>query len=302
MAETSRGCFICGGAGEPAYDARLDPALINDFTYASRKTPELMHYEYFECPDCKMLFATDLPERAKLLAAYEAAAFDSSTESRYAARSYLRALQSILGPGVQSVLDVGCGDGEFLLACREYGIPTLQGIEPSPAASSTAREGIGEVIMGGGYEDQSPDVKFDLVTLFQTIEHIDDPLGFFRVAQQFVRPGGYVAVACHDYRAPVNRIMKDKSPIFDIEHLQIFSSTSIRRTMEKAGLEVISVAPYANTYPLAYWMRLAPIPKAIKGLGIFGEASAGRVAVRLPIGNLMAIARVEGAASPRSAR
>jgi cyclopropane fatty-acyl-phospholipid synthase-like methyltransferase len=69
-----------------------------------------------------------MPQREELLVEYESAAFDATTESRFAAQAYLRALRPILGVGVDSVLDVGCGDGEFLLACRELGITRLQGI------------------------------------------------------------------------------------------------------------------------------------------------------------------------------
>lgn len=294
MGNVPRKCFICGSSGRLAYEAKIDPAMMSEFTYASRKVPELMHYEYFECESCELLFATDMPQREELLVEYEGAAFDATTESRFAAQAYLRALRPILGVGVDSVLDVGCGDGEFLLACRELGITRLQGIEPSTAASSFAREGIGSCIVGGGYEEQSVDEPFDLVTLFQTIEHIDDPLGFFAKAKELVRPQGYVAVACHDYQAPVNRIMGEKSPIFDIEHLQVFSTTSITRAMEKAGLEVVSVKPYSNTYPFAYWTRLAPIPRRIKSMPIFTRGWLARLPIRLPIGNLMAIARVPG--------
>lgn len=294
MGNVPRKCFICGSSGRLAYEAKIDPAMMSEFTYASRKIPELMHYEYFECESCELLFATDMPQRAELLVEYEGAAFDATTESRFAAQAYLRALRPILGVGVESVLDVGCGDGEFLLACRELGVTRLQGIEPSTAASSFAREGIGSCIVGGGYEEQSVDEPFDLVTLFQTIEHIDDPLGFFAKAKILVRPQGYVAVACHDYQAPVNRIMGEKSPIFDIEHLQVFSTKSITRAMEKAGLEVVSVKPYSNTYPLAYWTRLAPIPRRIKSMPILTRGWFAKLPMRLPIGNLMAIAKVPG--------
>jgi SAM-dependent methyltransferase len=302
MGNPPRCCFICGSTGRLAYGANIDPALMSKFTYASRKIPELMHYEYFECESCDLLFAADLPKRSELLAEYEGAAFDATTESRFAAQAYLRALLPILGVGVDSILDVGCGDGEFLLACRDIGITKLQGIEPSTAASSHAREGIGGCIKAGGYEEQSTDEQFDLVTLFQTIEHIDDPLGFLTKAKELVRRQGYVAVACHDYHAFVNRIMKDKSPIFDIEHLQVFSSRSITRAMEKAGLEVVSVKPYSNTYPFAYWMRLAPIPRGIKVMPIFTKGLLSGLPIRLPIGNLMAIARVPGTEESRRFR
>src|SRR5450759_85113 len=116
MGDPDRRCMICGAEGRLAYEANIDPAMMSEFTYSSRKMPELMHYAYFECESCKLLFAADLPKREELLAEYEAAAFDATTESRFAAQAYLRALRPILDTQVNSVLDVGCGDGEFLMA------------------------------------------------------------------------------------------------------------------------------------------------------------------------------------------
>lgn len=292
MINVRRSCILCGSKGRFAYGASIDLSMMSEFTYASRKMPELMHYEYFECESCALLFTPDLPNRDVLLEQYKGAAFDAAVESRFAAKAYLRALRPILGLGVDSVLDVGCGDGEFLLACRENGITRLQGIEPSTVARSLARGDIGNVIRVGGYEDQPSGEQFDLVTLFQTIEHIDDPMGFLAKAKELTHPRGFVAVACHNYKAPINRIMRDKSPIFDIEHLQVFSPKSISRAIEKAGLEVVSVKPYANMYPLSYWMRLAPIPRQIKTMPFLKRGWLARLPLRLPVGNLMAIARV----------
>lgn len=294
MTDDARDCLICGSPGQLAYEARVDPTRLDLFSYSSRKVPELMHPEYRECQWCELLFAAELPQRGELLAQYQAAAFDAAIESRFAARSYLKALSPLIPGRVNSVLDVGCGDGEFLLACREAGINTLAGIEPSPAAGNLAREGIGKVIRTGGYEDQPTDQRYDLVTLFQTIEHIDDPIGFLGKTRELCHPGGYVAVACHNYQAPVNRVMGEKSPIFDIEHLQIFSTKSITRAMVKSGLEAVSVRPYSNTYPLSYWVKLAPIPASIKRTRLIVSGVPGRLPVRLPIGNLMALARVPG--------
>lgn len=290
---SSRVCPICGDSGTLAYEARIIPELIGDFTYASRKAPELMHYEYRACPNCDLLFTSSLPDRSSLLSAYEAAAFDASIESTFAAETYLGAIKRVLRSPITSVLDVGCGDGEFLLACRNSGISRIAGIEPSSAASGAADESIASVIVGGGYEEYVCEESFDLVTLFQTIEHIDDPMGFLQRAKSLARPGGYVAIACHDFQAPVNRLLKDKSPIFDIEHLQIFSKRAIEAAMTAAGLKVVSIRAYSNTYPISYWMRLSPVSEGIKNSSIVRKSFLGRLPMRAPIGNLMAIAQTQ---------
>jgi len=291
-AETRRACPICGAAGRLAYECNIDEQLVNEFTYASRKIPELMHYEYLECETCKLLFTSELPDESSLISAYEDAAFDAAKESAMAAATYVRALQVVLRRGVSSVLDVGCGDGEFMSACLAAGVTSVHGIEPSPAASCLAPASLQSRIYSGGYETYKNDDRVDLVTLFQTIEHIRNPIGFLVDAQSFARPGGYIAVACHDYTALPNRLMGEKSPIFDIEHLQVFSQRSITKAMQKAGLHVGYVRAYSNSYPLAYWGRLAPLPSSLKSGALLDNALTNHLNIRLPVGNIMAIGQI----------
>ena len=289
-----RPCPICQVDAPVAYEEKIDPALISEFTFASRKRPELMHYEYRECHKCRLLFASQQPGTGDLLTAYHDAAFDSALESSFAARTYVGALGKFFRPGMD-VLDVGCGDGTFLLECLRAGASSVRGIEPSPSAVDFAEPQVRDRIFIGGHENFDEAEQYDLITLFQTVEHIRDPQSFFRDMRKFGRPGGYIAVACHDYRSPVNRVLGAKSPIFDIEHLQVYSKTSIGKAMEVAGLDVMRVGAYANTYPLSYWMRLAPIPERMKEASAIRNGFIGRIPLKLRVGNLMAVGQFPSA-------
>lgn len=284
----NRSCPLCALDAPVAFPERIDDSKITQFTYASRKRPELMHYEYCECQSCELLFASRRPTTEDLLTSYAAAAFDAGRESRFAAKTYVKALNLYLTSGT-SVLDVGCGDGAFLNECRVRGLRRLQGIEPSLSAANAADNNMRANIFLGGHEDFQTHEKFDVITLFQTVEHILDPVGFFSSIRRFARPGGYLAVACHDYQSTVNRALGERSPIFDIEHLQIFSKSSISRALEAGGLKVNSVKSYTNTYPIAYWLRLAPVPASIKDSDALMRSGMSQVPLTLPLGNIMAV-------------
>lgn len=286
----ARDCLICGRSALIAYPEKIDPAKMSEFTYASRKRPELMHYEYRHCRKCRLLFASNLPDVHDLITAYHEASFDSERESLMAARTYVKALGDTLRPGI-TVLDVGCGDGTFLAACLTEGAAAVQGIEPSPAAVGVAPSQVRQAIFVGAHEQFESDRKFDLITLFQTIEHIRDPLDFIHSMKRLAAAGGHLAIACHDYRSPVNRLLGERSPIFDIEHLQIFSRDSVTELLKKAGLEVVSVRSYANTYPLSYWARLSPLPAMVKDSASLRVSPLGRLPISLRVGNIMAIGR-----------
>jgi 2-polyprenyl-3-methyl-5-hydroxy-6-metoxy-1,4-benzoquinol methylase len=58
-----------------------------------------------------------------------------------------------------------------------------------------------------------------LITCFHVLEYVEDIVKLARSAFSLLEPGGIFLVVVHNYRAFSNRILKDRSPIFDIEHL-----------------------------------------------------------------------------------
>ena len=72
----------------------------------------------------------------------------------------------------------------------------------------------------------------------------------------------------HNYRSNVNRALGSRSPIIDIEHLQLFSTASIRELFERSGFAAVSTREFINRYSLAYWARLAPMPRGAKKLQV----------------------------------
>ena len=98
-------------------------------------------------------------------------------------------------------------------------------------------------------------------------------------------------IVCHDRRAPLNRALGERSPIMDIEHLQLFSQASVRALLERTGFGDIGVRRFTNRYPLHYWLKLAPVPEPREAGARRRRASrpaALRLAVPLPVGNLVA--------------
>jgi hypothetical protein len=89
----------------------------------------------------------------------------------------------------------------------------------------------------------------------------------------------------------VNRVLGKKSPIFDIEHLQLFSPQSARALFEKAGFVDVKVRPIVNRYPLQYWSKLFPFPKSLKRpiLAFLKGSGIGRAPIPMAVGNLAII-------------
>lgn len=292
-----RSCPVCGPQ-EPSrlyVSERIDHAKLNEFAFASRKLPEYMHLRLHECLGCGVVFASPAFEPGALATAYRDAAFDSSEAAGCAARTYGRLAQSISAtlPSHDGVLDVGAGDGAFLAQVMAAGFSNVVGVEPSRAPIQAASLAVRPFLRQEMFSPErfNPE-SFSLVTCFQTIEHLYDPLGFCREASKLLRPGGALMLVGHNHRAFSARLLGKRSPIFDLEHLQLFCPRSFRRLLAAAGLERILIRSVWNRYPLAYWTRLFPWPAGTKQrlTGFLENFRIGRMQVALPAGNLAAVA------------
>lgn len=292
----ARACPGCGASDSQSFaDANIDPEALDAFAFASRKLPEYMHHALVVCRKCDLLYANPAPDRQSLEAAYHDAAFDASEESRYAALTYASYLPRIAAnlPDRSGALDIGTGDGAFLEQLKKHGFTDVVGVEPSAAPVAAAKPEIRSLIRHAPFRrvDFTPE-SLRLVTCFQTIEHVYDPFALCEDAFGLLRPGGALFMVCHNRRALLARVLGFKSPIFDIEHLQLFSPQSIRALLTRAGFSRVDVLTVINRYPIDYWARLSPIPGALKqrALALLRSSGLGRLTLAAPVGNLAVIA------------
>lgn len=296
MEMISRVCPLCGSTDTSRIfaEADFDFNRLDGFAFASRKLPEYMHYRLIECKRCDLLYATPLPKEDFLVEGYSEAAYDSSEESHNAARTYASFLPAIMErlADLRGALDIGAGDGAFLEFLLEHGFEGIVGIEPSRAPIAAARHDIVPLIREGVFctGDHDPE-KFSLITCFQTLEHLYDPLAMVRGVWRLLKPGGAAFFICHNRRSLSARLLGTKSPIFDIEHLQLFSPESARYLLEQNGFSSVTVSPIVNRYPLRYWMRLAPLPQNLKLslISAIDRIGLGGLPLSIPAGNIAVI-------------
>ncbi|WP_254431162.1 class I SAM-dependent methyltransferase [Achromobacter ruhlandii] len=292
----SRDCPICGASSSEArifQKEDIDESRISGFSYASRKEPEYMCHQLVQCPVCDLVYVSSPPAQEELAQAYHVADYDSSEEAADAAQAYIKAMGPILDRLARrdSVLEIGSGTGVLLDLLKNRGFSELIGVEPSSAAINAAPEHRRGWLREGIFqEDDFEPASFDLICCFMTMDHVQDPMATAQSAARLLRPGGAFVTVTHDYRSFVNRAMGKRSPIIDIEHMQLFSQTSIRELMQRCGFGNISVSPFVNRYALSYWMRLAPLPAGIKrGLKQATQVvGLDKIKIGLNVGNTIA--------------
>lgn len=291
-----RPCPVCGSDEEKSIlaESNFDINSLNSFSFASRKKPEYMHYRLVICNVCDLLYATPVPDSKWLNDGYTEAQYDSQEESQFASITYSRQLSKFLHnlPDLKGALDIGCGDGAFLERLLELGFSDVSGVEPSKAPYQAARPGVREMIELGVFSaERYKDRKFSLITCFQTMEHIDDPEALCAQSYEMLKEGGVFLSVLHNHRSLSAKILGKKSPIFDIEHLQLFSINSIKYLLSKTGFNNITVSPIFNNYTLKYWLKILPLSNEIKNgvLKITDSIGINNLPISIPAGNLVAI-------------
>lgn len=132
------------------------------------------------------------------------------------------------------MLDIGCSGGYFLSIASKQGFVT-SGIEPNAEESAYASEH-GIKILGSTISDLDNSQKFDVITLWDVLEHIREPINYLQRLQSHLNPTGLVFVQIPSSDSLAARIMRDSCNMFDgIEHLTLFSAFSLDMTFMKAG-------------------------------------------------------------------
>lgn len=294
-AQSERVCPVCGASCQaPFADERIDPCKISDFTYASRKEPEFMCLRLVRCTNCDLIYAPTPPATDFLRTAYSEAAYDSAPEAQAAARAYAKALTPYVKrlAGRNAAVDVGAGSGPLLRWLCESGFNPVVGIEPSRAAIEAAPQEVRPMLREGMFStDLLADINPSLLCSFMTLEHLADPDKFVDAAFKLLEPGGMLAVVVHNWRSPLNRLLGLRSPIIDVEHLQLFSPQSVRMLLEKSGFVSINLQSICNTYPLRYWLRLAPMSAGTKNrvAGVLDRIGFSDIQISLHVGNMLAV-------------
>jgi len=139
-------------------------------------------------------------------------------------------------PGRCKLLDVGCGNGEFLLRARCAGWD-VKGLEPDPDAAAMARKAGLDVYVGTVEEAPYEEGSFDVITSHQVIEHVPDPHVFLDAVVKWLRPGGTLWLGTPNACAwLLPRFGRHYVLLHVPYHLLLFSPGALIRALESQGL------------------------------------------------------------------
>src|SRR2546423_547490 len=137
--------------------------------------------------------------------------------------------------------------------------------------------------------------EFDLACMFQVFDHLPEPGPVLEECRRVLAKGGILLVLHHNVRSLSARLLGERSPIVDIEHCYLYSPRTMGLLLREHGFDVLETGPALNTLSLRHLAHLLPLPAGLKAPLLRAAAGPlGRLALRLPLGNLYAIARRVG--------
>jgi SAM-dependent methyltransferase len=150
------------------------------------------------------------------------------------------------------LLDVGNHVGTFLTVAEQHGYE-VAGVEPSRWAADIARGRVNGPIHCGAIEDAPlPEGGYDIVTMWDVIEHLPDPALDIRAIHGALKPGGIFALSTMDVESWFPRLAGRRWPWYMQMHLVYFSRRTLCEMLRREGFHIVDVSSHVRRVRLSY--------------------------------------------------
>ncbi|MEI7990602.1 MAG: class I SAM-dependent methyltransferase, partial [Chloroflexota bacterium] len=172
----------------------------------------------------------------------------------------LKAVEKYLPPKGAKVLDVGTAGGGFLEAARQFGYDAV-GLEPSRFMVEQGKQRGLNIIAGTLDDDLFPPASFDMVCLWDVLEHLADPKAALYAVKKIIKADGVLLINYPDIGTWIATIAGKRFWWILSVHLAHFTTQSIAKICDLTGFEVFHYQPYWQTLEFGYLEDMAIILK-----------------------------------------
>jgi SAM-dependent methyltransferase len=260
-------CPLCGSMDMAVIRASTHPPSITADDLRKLYSASSSHQlddQVVECSSCSLLYVNPRAASELTVSSYADAVdptFVAQNENRIA--TFRRSTQGVLkklgwsGGGGRRLLDIGCAGGAFPAAARDLGFNPV-GVEPSRWMADFARRTYGLDIRDGILEPgMFPPASFDVVTLWDVIEHVPQPHDVLTLAFDLLKPGGLLLVNYPDVGSVTARVLGRRWPFWLSVHLFYYTRKTMAHQLSRAGFTVIWQEACWPSLPFGYILQRA---------------------------------------------
>lgn len=275
-------CPLCGAEqGARLFDA-ADP-LSSD------------RFDVRRCPRCRLVYVSPRPSQERMRAYYPDGYFGKRHPVFKEFFMGLR-VRALRGRSRGRVLDIGCGRGDFLMACRREGWE-VAGVEQSGTPIMELRAGLGLDVVATEDLAAQPDSTFDAVTMWHVFEHLVDPREMLRQSHRLLRPDGVLVLEVPNFGSWQARMGFPCWFHLDVpRHLLHFDRAALTAILEAEGFRAETWGTFSAEYDVFGMLqsllnRFSPTPNWLfqKLIGQGERGRAGDVAVTLLLGPVLGL-------------
>src|SRR3989338_11607038 len=290
-------CAICEKNNYSVlYKANFDIKGIDEKIFSARRLPDRIHYRIVKCRFCGLIYSNPILNYGKIEKLYKKSNVDYGEHTDNLRKTYGHYLQLLENYDVSknNILEIGCGNGFFLEEAKRQGYKKIFGIEPGEESVKTARLDIRKQITIDIFRPNIFKANFfNVICCFQTLDHIPEPNSLIAECYRVLKKDGLVLFYNHDIGALTNKILKDRSPIIDIEHTYLYDQHTMVKIFVKHGFKIRAIGNAFNIHNIRHWTKMAPLPLSLKSmmLKLLNKTRFGKFSVKLSAGNLFLIAQ-----------
>lgn len=284
-----RTCPCCGEDNfEVVFESNTEADDLPEAVQTVYMLPGEKWGRHVRCRTCHLIYVNPVHETGRINEAYSQRSTDDARTIRHmrlkASEAQVRLVDGLHHGG--HLLDIGCGEGFFLYSATRAGYDG-RGVELSRDAAHYARQEFGLDIEARPFEEvRFPENHFDVVTLWQVLEHVPYPLAILREAHRILKPDGLLALSTPNVAGVPARFLGKRWWNIRMLHINQFTAQTMSTMLGSAGFRNISRVSYRESISLLMLfvpvLRYLRLYDALKGL-FCPDSLMGRVMNRIVI-------------------
>jgi 2-polyprenyl-3-methyl-5-hydroxy-6-metoxy-1,4-benzoquinol methylase len=156
-----------------------------------------------------------------------------------------RRLEPVVAASERRVLEIGCGDGNFLAYLREHGW-TVQGAEYDADTAALVRRRHGIAVTAGDVaQAPPPDTPFPVIAAYHVLEHVYHPATWLTAVRGMLRPGGILHLQVPNHASLTRRLTGAAwASVMFPQHVYFYTPRTLVRLLRSTGFAPLDVTTW----------------------------------------------------------